>query len=226
MNVKKEKSLDKLYNENKMLTDLVITQIQVLREILSTKETKISEETYKQLKVNEEQIDHLEITISERVVNNIALYNPVAGDIRKIMAIYRISINLERIGDIVMNIVHFLYHTEKTDLYFKLIDSVEHMLNITFNMVQKATQSFIDKDKEYAIWAIKNDELVDEMNKTLMKKAIKKSDIDEQTSRLLLNYLSLSSMISNIERIGDHATNIAEAAIYATKGEDIRHQDI
>jgi phosphate transport system protein len=64
---------------------------------------------------------------------------------------------------------------------------------------------------------------VDEMNHKLIKKAITKSKISEETQQLLFTFINLNSIISNIERIADHATNIAESSIYALEGTDVRH---
>ena len=64
------------------------------------------------------------------------------------------------------------------------------------------------------------------MNHKLVKKAVAKSKLPEETQQLLLSYININSIISNIERIADHATNVAEASIYAMEGTDIRHQHI
>jgi phosphate transport system protein len=98
------------------------------------------------------------------------------------------------------------------------------MLLVSINMVQKSILSFTNNDKEYAIWTIKNDDIVDEMNNKLIKKAITKSKLPEETQQLLFSFININSIISNIERIADHATNVAEASIYALEGRDIRHK--
>jgi len=81
----------------------------------------------------------------------------------------------------------------------------------------------INKDKEYAIWTIQNDSVVDKMNHKLLTKAIDKNEISDEIKQMLLSFTNLRSIISNIERIADHATNIAEASIYSLDGTDIRH---
>ena len=90
-------------------------------------------------------------------------------------------------------------------------------------MVNKALLSFTNDDKEYAIWTIKNDAIVDEINKKMLKKAIKKSSGSDENKQLLMSFINLNGVVANIERIADHATNIAEAAIYSIDGKDIRH---
>jgi phosphate transport system protein len=101
-----------------------------------------------------------------------------------------------------------------------------NMLMTSVNMVKRAIQSFIMNDKEDAIWTIKNDAIVDEMNRKLIKKTITRSNIPEETQQLLFAFINLNNIISNIERVGDHATNIAESSIYALEGKDLRHKKL
>jgi len=86
--------------------------------------------------------------------------------------------------------------------------------------------SFINADPDFAIWTIKNDSVVDDMNRKLLVSYINKSSLDDETRQTVLRYVELKAMISNIERIADHATNIAEASIYSMQGTDIRHTGI
>ena len=90
----------------------------------------------------------------------------------------------------------------------------------------KAILSFVNSDKEFAIWAIQNDEVVDDMNHKLIRKAIAKSKLPDETQQLLFSFIHINSIISSIERIADHATNVAEASIYAMEGTDIRHHNM
>jgi len=133
-------------------------------------------------------------------------------------------INLERIGDLVMDIVKFIPRIRENETYNRMSDVIYNMLLVSVNMVQKAILSFVNSDKEFAIWAIQNDEVVDEMNHKLIRKAISKSKLPEETQQLLFSFVNINSIISSIERIADHATNVAEASIYAMEGKDIRHQ--
>ena len=86
--------------------------------------------------------------------------------------------------------------------------------------------SFVNSDTDYAIWTIKNDSVVDEMNQKLLINSISKAKINEKTKEMLLSYADLKNIITNIERIADHATNIAEATIYSLQGTDVRHSAI
>jgi phosphate transport system protein len=100
------------------------------------------------------------------------------------------------------------------------------MLLSGISMVEKSLLSFINNDNEYAIWTIKNDEVVDDMNNKLLINSISKAKVSDKTKEMLLSYIDLKSIITNLERIADHATNIAEASIYSIQGTDIRHSGL
>jgi phosphate transport system protein len=175
---------------------------------------------------NENKIDKFEILISDKFISSIVLYQPVASDIRKIVAIYRMTINLERIGDRVMNILHSLENIKDSEEYKAMAEVISMMLVSGVSMVEKSLLSFINNDNEYAIWTIKNDEIIDDMNHKLLINSISKAKINDKTREMLLSYIDLKDIITNLERIADHATNIAEASIYSIQGTDIRHSGL
>jgi phosphate transport system protein len=76
---------------------------------------------------------------------------------------------------------------------------------------------------DLAIWTIRNEDVVDELNRKMLKKAIGKAQKAEEKKNILISFINIKEMVSNIERISDHAANIAEASIYAFEGKDIRH---
>ena len=123
----------------------------------------------------------------------------------------------------VVNILNFIQNIKTVKIYADLNDVITNMVINSSNMVNKALLAFTMDDKEFAIWTIKNDSVVDEINHKMMKKAIKKSSGSDDEKRLLTSFISMNSIMTNIERIADHATNIAEAAIYSIEGKDIRH---
>jgi phosphate transport system protein len=226
MSSKKDDAINSILSDFEEFANLVLHQLDELEKIISTGETKISEEVSKELLSNEKKIDKMEVKISDKILNTIALYQPVASDIRKIFACYRIIISLERIGDMVINILKFIENIKTIKIYTELNDVVSNMIINSTNMVNKALLSFIMDDKELAIWTIKNDDVVDDLNRKMMKKAIKKSTGSDDEKKLLISFINMNSVVTNIERIADHATNIAEAAIYSIEGKDIRHKPV
>jgi phosphate transport system protein len=223
MKTKREESIFDIIETFKEMADLILIQLTLLEKYMAgaTEEDRVR--IISEIKENENKIDKYEVLISDKFTSSLVLYQPVASDIRKIIAIYRMTINLERIGDRVMNILRSLEHINNSREYKAMAEVISVMLVSGISMVEKSLLSFINNDNEYAIWTIKNDEVVDEMNHKLLINSISKASVDEKTREMLLSYIDIKDIITNIERIADHATNIAEASIYSIQGTDIRH---
>lgn len=226
MTNKKDQALKKILKEFETFSELTLTQLSLLEKVLSSEDRELPSDIIAQMKKNEAKLDKYEVSISERIVNTIVLHKPVASDLRMIFACYRMSVNLERIGDLVMNIINFLDKVKDHDTFQRSSDLIDNMLSQSTQMVTKSLISFINSDKNYAIWTIKNDEVIDELYNKLIKKSIKGSRVSDENKKMLLDLMDIRSIISNIERIADHATNIAEASIYSMEGTDVRHMDI
>ncbi len=226
MNIKNI-ALEDIQNSFREFANLILHQLELLEKAMNSKEPRISKEQHNQFKENEKKFDHFEIEISEKFINSIIRYKPVASDLRNIMAIYRMSINLERIGDMVMNIVKTIYKMDDYNLYSDMSGVIYNMLVSSINMVEKSLLSFSNNDREYAIWTIKNDSEVDKMNHKILTNYITKSpDLTDENRATLVGFMNLRNIITQIERIADHATNIAEASIYSQDGTDLRHTKI
>lgn len=227
MTSKKDDAINSIMNDFEEFANLVLHQLDSLEKLISSGETILSDELSKELLTNEKKLDKMEVKISDKIVNTIVLYQPVASDIRKVFACFRIVNSLERIGDMVITIVDAVKKIKTLKIYAELNDVITNMLINSTNMVSKALLAFTNDDREYAIWTIKNDTVVDEINKKMLKKAIKKSsDNNDENKQLFISFISMNSVVTNIERIAGHATNIAEAAIYSIEGKDIRHKPI
>ncbi len=223
MTLKKDDAIDSILSDFENIANLVLLQLDLLEVQISSGELVIPEKTFAEIRENEIKLDKMEVKISDKIIRTIVLYKPVASDIRKIIACYRIVISLERIGDLVMNIINYFAKIKEPKVYDNLSDVISNMVILSSNMVKKALLSFTHDDKEFAIWTIKNGSVIDELNHKLIKKAINKSKVNDDNKHLLMSFININEMISNIERIADHATNIAEAAIYSFEGKDIRH---
>jgi phosphate transport system protein len=206
------------------MADLGLSQLTLLEKFMSLNDNSEVKNIITSIVANEKKIDEYEVVISDKFINSIVLYQPVASDIRKIVSVYRMTINLERIGDLVMNIISSIGSIRETDEYKAMTDVILNMLISGISMVEKSLLSFTNSDDSYAVWTIKNDEIVDEMNRKLLINTISKAKVSEKTREMLLSYTNLKNIITNIERIADHATNIAEATIYSLQGTDIRHK--
>jgi phosphate transport system protein len=225
MNTKREQSIQDIVSSFEEMSDLVLAQLSYLEKFMADPVTNDLETIKISVLQNEAKIDKFEVLISDQIISSIVLYQPVASDIRKIIAIYRMTINLERIGDLIMNIINSLEAIKDSFEYKEMNEVIMNMLLTGISMVERSLLAFVNNDTEYAVWTIKNDEVVDEMNRKLLLNSIKKSKVSKKTREMLLSYVDLKNIITNLERVADHATNIAEAAIYSLQGTDIRHTD-
>ncbi len=104
---RKDEAIQKVMNDFETMANLTLKQLDYLETLFQSGEIVIPENIDNEICANEELIDQLEVKLSERIVNTIVLYQPVASEIRKIMACYRIVINIERIGDYAVNLQTF-----------------------------------------------------------------------------------------------------------------------
>jgi phosphate transport system protein len=225
MNTKKEQAIQDTINSFQEMANLVLLQLNLMEKVMLSSGENDQKALLKEIRMNEKEIDRLEVVISDKFINSIVLYQPLASDLRKLVAVYRMTINLERIGDLVMNMTYAFSTIEKSHEYRIMSDVILNMFRSGSIMVEKSLLSFVNNDQEFAIWTIKNDAVVDEMNNKLLANSISRADIDRKTKEMLLSYVDIKNIITNIERIADHATNIAEATIYSLQGTDIRHTD-
>ena len=226
MTTKKEQSIQDITHSFQEMADLVLVQLSQIEKLMATEVKSEQTELIAAIKKREQEIDRFEIVISDKFINAIVLYQPVASDIRKVVAVYRMALNLERIGDQVMNMAYIMETISNTVEYRRMSEVILNMLNSGRIMVEKSLLSFINCDSDYAIWTIKNDAVIDEMNNKLLINSISKANIDKKTREMLMSYMDLKNLITNIERIADHATNIAEATIYLLQGTDVRHSGL
>jgi phosphate transport system protein len=226
MKTKREQSIEDIEYNFEQMSDLVLAQLRILEKLMADPSIEEKEKLITELRQNEEGIDKFEVLMSDQIINTLVLYQPVASDIRKIIAIYRITINLERIGDLIMNILYSLESIKDSEEFREMNEVIINMLLTGTSMVEKSLLSFVNSDTEYAVWTIKNDEIVDDMNRKLLLNSIKNAKVSERTKEMLSSYVDLKNIIINLERVADHATNIAEASIYSVQGTDIRHTDI
>lgn len=223
MKTRIEEVVQDIVNSFEEMADVVLSQLTLVDRYMSGNDKSSLQLIKDEVNENENKIDRLEVIISDKFINSIVLYQPVASDIRKLVSIYRIVINLERIGDLVINIIDSIDAIRETGEYKAMSEVILNMLISGKSMVEKSLLSFSNNDPDYAVWTIKNDEVVDEMNRKLLINSISKANVSKETREMLLSYVDLKNIITNIERIADHATNIAEASIYSMQGTDIRH---
>jgi phosphate transport system protein len=167
----------------------------------------------------EPAINIMEREIDELALDLLAMQQPMAIDLRFITAVMKINADLERVGDQAVNIVQRVQHS--LDLpEVDLPADIPRMASVATDMVRRSLQSFIDARPEAAEEVLKMDDLVDDMNREIHVSMIAHM---KQVPDALQQALDTLLISRNLERVADHATNIAEDVIFWIKGADVRH---
>lgn len=221
---KKDKAILDILTGYEKLANLVLNQLDIVEKLISSGELQLNKEQYDELIKNEGEINTIEVKLSEDVINAIALYQPVASQIRKLMACYRITISLERIGDLAVSIVKLMRRIENQEVYSSLSGFISKMMDLSVDMSRRSMLSFLNQDMELAKWTIKSEIIVDEFNHKMLKKVAERAVLVAEDKNILISFINIKEMAASIERIADHAANIAEASFYSFEGKDIRHK--
>jgi len=167
----------------------------------------------------ERAINMAEREIDELALDLLAMQQPLAGDLRFITAVMKINADLERVGDQAVNIAERIMDTIKLPSVELPVD-IPRMASTAAGMVRRSLEAFIDGKAELAEAILKMDDIVDQMNDeiyiVLVQKMHENQAVVEQALDLLL-------IARNLERVADHATNIAEDVIFWVRGADVRH---
>jgi phosphate transport system protein len=167
----------------------------------------------------EPQINELHIELDERALRLLALQQPMAMDLRVITSTMKINSDLERMGDQAVNIAERALSILSQPLLKPLID-IPRMAQLTEKMVKDSLDAFVRKDNELARQVVLRDDEVDRYRDLVFGELIANMI---RNPRCIQPALDLILVSRNLERIADHATNIAEDVIYMVLGRDIRH---
>lgn len=165
-------------------------------------------------------IDLAEVEVEEECLKILALHQPVALDLRFIVAVLKINNDLERIGDLAVNIAEraiFLAESIDTDELFDFPTMAEK----ASTMVRESLDAMLKRDMQLAVHVRESDNVVDDLNREMYEQIKKR--IQEHPDRVEI-YIHQLSVSRHLERVADHATNIAEDVIYMLKGEVVRHR--
>ena len=223
MNRLKDTVLKPVGDQFDRLTELILRQLSITRQLLAGNS---SAELRDELNRNESAIDGLEVSIRDEVVNVIVLHAPRASNLRIIMACYDTTSNLERIGDLIHNIYEFTGGTAvSTGLYRRKSDGLLKMFDLAADMVKNVIFAMNCSDERLAREVIRSDDRVDEWWRRISGELKSTGTQRTLTAEEMEGMLSVFGIANNLERIGDQATNIAEAVIFVTEGKDIKHTD-
>lgn len=171
----------------------------------------------KEVRVDDEQINDMELDIEAECLEILALDHPVASDLRFVLSVMRINTNLERIADLAAGVAKRGSKITKAQETFTMPEAVPKMMNATIKMLHNAIEALAHDDTLLAGKVREADDEVDNLRKEVLSWA------QDRAVELTATSISLITIATKIERIADMATNIAEDVIFAVEGENIRH---
>jgi phosphate transport system protein len=169
---------------------------------------------------SEVAINRLERDIDQAALDLLAMEQPMAIDLRFILSVIKINADLERVGDAAKSISERVRNMEQMAAVPELPVDIPRMATLSSEMVRKSLQSFIEADPELARTVLMMDDAVDTMNRAAYKALTKVMEEQSQIAPQALNALMICRAL---ERVADHATNIAEDVIFWIQGDDVRH---
>jgi phosphate transport system protein len=171
---------------------------------------------------DDEEIDQLEMQIDKDGVDILLRFQPVASDLRRVVSAMKLSSNLERIADQATNIAR---RARKLNRHPPLpeLELILPMNAQAMSMFKDSVDAYVREDVELGRAIVPRDTKLDELNRVASRRLIERMAQDPDQLR---GYLNLMFIGRHLERVGDHATNIAEDAVYAAAAEDIRHQGV
>ena len=169
---------------------------------------------------DDEEIDQLEKQVDKDGIELLLRFQPVASDLRRVISAMKLSSNFERMGDQAVNIAR---KARKLNRHPALpeVELIVPMRAHAMRMFKDSVDAYVREDVELALALKARDKALDEMNAVASRRLIERMAQDPSQLR---GYLNLMFIARHLERVGDHATNIAEDAVYAAAAEDIRHQ--
>lgn len=208
-------------------------EIEKLKKLILSLSAAVEENVYKAVGALEERnrtlaeeviqedakIDQMEVDVEEECLKVLALYQPVAIDLRFIIAILKINNDLERVGDLAVNIaerVCFLAAREKPEIPLDFLDMAEK----TRSMFRKSLDSLVNRDSALAHEVLCADDEIDAINREMY---VRIQDAIRKKPERLESLIHMLSCSRHLERIADLATNVAEDVIYMIEGEIVRH---
>ena len=199
---------------------LVEQQIVNALEALVRADPKLAKEVMS----NDHRVNALEVQIDEDCSYIIARRQPAAGDLRMVMSIVKTITDLERIGDEATKIARTAHKIYEEDRMFKpRFNEIKTMVALVREMLRTSLDAFARLDVSKTVEVARQDEQVDEQFRAAMRQLITFMLEDPRTISMSLEVLFVAKAV---ERIGDHAKNIAEYVVYMVKGKDVRHTTV
>jgi phosphate transport system protein len=210
-----DKQLEELKRKLVRMAALAETMIDKTISELVSRDERLAEKVPQY----EEELNRLQIEIDDAALTLLATQQPVATDLRFIVAATKINGELERIGDLVINITENVHVLAQQPELKPLID-IPRMADLARKMVRDSIDAFLRGDALLAQSVIMTDDQVDDLKDQVLRELLTYMMADPKAIERAIALILISR---HLERIGDHATNIAEDVIYMTQGRDVRH---
>lgn len=169
--------------------------------------------------IGDDSINRLHIEIDDRCFKLLALHQPMAVDLRAIVSAVKINTDLERVGDLAINIAEAAERYLRHPPVKELID-IPHMADLAQRMLRHALDAFVRRDLDLAEDVLDRDDELDELKTQVFRELVGHMTRDPSTIEPALDLVLISR---HLERIGDHATNVAEDVIFMVSARDVRH---
>jgi phosphate transport system protein len=210
-----EIQLDEL--RKKLLEMSGLVESSIYRSVLALVEK--DEDQVRQVMENEARVNQMQIEIDDLATGLLALQQPMATDLRFITSSIKINSDLERMGDHAVNIAERARSLMHEPTIKPLID-LPQMANLVQSMLRESLDAFIKRDASLARSVLKSDDAVDQMRDTVYDELVQYMEAEPSGIRECIHLMFVAR---NLERIADHATNIAEDVVFLVEGADVRH---
>ncbi len=212
-----QRDMDNIHREVLAMSAIVEEMIDKATLSLNERRIDLTAEVIK----TDDLVDQREVKIEEECLKMLALHQPVAIDLRRVATVLKVNNDLERIADLAVNIAE---RSQNIDEYpdFPVPEMVSHMVALTTQMVRSSLDAFVNLDAAAARRIMMLDDDVDLHNRHVIEEL---QLIMQTRPELVPPALHCFSAARHIERIADHATNIAEDVIYLVEGDIVRHRN-
>jgi phosphate transport system protein len=210
-----EQELEELKGKLLEMSAQVESSVQRSVSAVTQKDRNAAEQVFR----DEARINQLQIEIDEFAINLLATQQPLAADLRLVVAALKINTDLERMGDLSVHIAQRALSL-LTEPVIKPMADIRHMSALVESMVRKSMDAFVANDADMARSVMASDDAVDSLRTASYHELV---SYMEKEPRNIPQALDLMGITRSLERIADHSTNIAEDVLFLVKGIDVRH---
>jgi len=212
-----ELQLEKLRASVLEMGGLVEDQIAQAMRALTTRDQQLARATIER----DHMVNRLDVEIDDLAIKLLALHQPAARDLRLITTALKVTTDLERIGDLAEHIAERAVELV-VELPIKPSIDLPRMAELARDMLRRSLDAFVREDEKLALSVCNADDTIDQLHEQLFRELVAFMADDPRTVSRAMRLLFVSKYL---ERVGDHATNIAEMVIFMVKGRSIRHLD-